>query len=121
MGLGTTNNGRIYRIKLPVPRDITSTQLTNYILNTDNIEWTEVDKNSAFLVDPALWNKIGVGVTNSYNLGNAKMNSNLLATSKRFGIAVKTPLASTLAGIGISNNGNVRNLSFKLEYKTVED
>jgi hypothetical protein len=121
VGLGTTNNGKIYRIKLPVPRDITSTQLTNYILDTDNIEWTEIDKNSAFLVDPALWNKVGVGITNSYNIGNAKMNTSLVATSKRFGIAVKTPLASTLAGIGISNNGNVRNLRFKVEYKTVED
>lgn len=121
VGSGTTNSGKIFRIKLPTPRDITSTQLTNYILDTDNIEWVEVDKDDAFNVTPDLWNEIGVGITSALNMGNAKVDSNLIAISKRFGIAVKTPTSSSLSGIGISSNGNVRNLSFKVEYKTVED
>ena len=121
VGSGTTNSGKIYRIKLPAPRDITSTQLTNYILDTDNIEWVEVNKDSAFNVTPDLWNKIGVGITSALNVGNAKVGSDLIARSKRFGIAVKSPSTSSLSGIGISSNGNVRNLSLKVEYKTVED
>jgi hypothetical protein len=118
---GTLNGGTIYRIKLGVPRDITTTQLTNYILGTDNNDWTLVDKNGLFNYSPETWSTLKAGYSNAIILGNAKMNINAVATSKRVAIAVKSPSASILSGNGITANGNVRNLKLKVEYKTVED
>jgi hypothetical protein len=39
----------------------------------------------------------------------------------KFAIAVKTPTSGSLASIGITENGKVRNIKFKVEYKTIED
>ena len=118
---GTINGGLIYRIKLGVPRDITTTQLTNYIIGTDNIDWTSVDKNGLFNYSPETWSSLKSGYSNAITLGNAKMDINAVATSKRVAIAVKSPSATILSGNGITANGNVRNLKLKVEYKTVED
>jgi hypothetical protein len=118
---GTINGGLIYRIKLAVPRDITTTQLTNYIIGTDNIDWVSIDKNGLFNYSPETWSSIKPGYSNAIILGNAKMDINAVATSKRVAIAVKSPSASILSGNGITTNGNVRNLKLKVEYKTVED
>lgn len=118
---GTLSGGLIYRIKLGVPRDITTTQLTNYIIGTDNIDWTSVDKNGLFNYSPDTWSSLKAGYSNAIILGNAKMDINALATSKRVAIAVKSPTAAILSGNGITANGNVRNLKLKVEYKTVED
>ena len=49
------------------------------------------------------------------------MGSNSVAESKRFGIAIKAPTAENLATNLITENGKVRNIRFKVEYKTIED
>lgn len=118
---GTVNGGSIYRIKLGVPRDITPTQTTNYIIGTDSIDWVSVDKNGLFNFSPETWSPLKAGYTNALSMGSAKMDINAIATSKRVAIAVKSPSASILSGNGITANGNVRNLKLKVEYKTVED
>lgn len=121
VGNGTTGGGNYFRIKLPVPRDITTSQLTNYIIGTDNIEWATVDKDGLFNSSPDTWSSLDAGSSNFINLGNASMTSDSISYSKRFGIAIKTPSTSVLSGNGITASGNIRNLKIKVEYKTVED
>lgn len=58
VGNGTTGGGNYFRIKLPVPRDITTSQLTNYIIGTDNIEWATVDKDGLFNSSPDTWSSL---------------------------------------------------------------
>lgn len=118
---GNANQGLIYRIKLPVPRTITTTQLTNYILDTDNIDWVEIDSSGIFNNSPETWTTIGIGKENAINIGGFKLNTNSISNSKRIGLAVYVPGSSSLSGLGLSSNGNVRNLKIKVEYKTVED
>jgi hypothetical protein len=118
---GTSNQGLIYRIKLPVPRTITTIQLTNYILDTDNIDWVEIDPNGIFNSSPETWSNLNVGNSNAVSLGNFKLNTSGISVSKRFGLAVYVPGTSSLSGLGLTASGNVRNLKLKIEYKTVED
>ena len=118
---GSINQNLMYRILLPVPRTITTTQLTNYILGTDNIDWIEVDPNGIFASSPESWTTLSFGSGSAVNLGNFKLNTYGISVSKRFGLAVYVPGSSSLSGLGLSSSGNVRNLKIKVEYKTVED
>ena len=118
---GDNNENKIYRIQLPLPRELSNTQLTEYILGTDNIEWISIDKDANFNTDPSTWKKIGFGTTDAFILGAKKMDIYSVAYSNRFGIAIKSPSAGRFAGLGISENGKIRNLKFKVEYKTIED
>lgn len=118
---GESNSGLAYRIKLPVPRTITNSQSTEYILNTDNIEWVEIDSTGLFNSDPELWQKLSSISSVPYYLGGAKLNNNSVSYGNKFAIAVKTPTSGSLASIGITENGKVRNIKFKVEYKTIED
>lgn len=118
---GEDNSGNVYRIKLQTPRALTNTQTTEYILDTDNIEWVEVDPLGLFEKNPSTWQKIGLGSSEGFTVGTSKMNINQISYSNRFGIAIKSPSNSRLAGLGISDNGKIRNLKFKVEYKTRED
>jgi hypothetical protein len=43
------------------------------------------------------------------------------ASSRSFGIAVRTPNSTILSGFGITQNGKVRGLNFKVEYKITKD
>ena len=54
-------------------------------------------------------------------MGGAKLNNNSVSYGNKFAIAVKTPTSGSLASIGITENGKVRNIKFKVEYKTIED
>jgi hypothetical protein len=49
------------------------------------------------------------------------MSTDSTASSRSFGIAVKTPTSTSLAGFGITQNGKVRGLNFKVEYKIAKD
>ena len=118
---GDSNSGLAYRIKLPIPRTITNTQATEYILGTDNIEWVAVNSAGLFNSDPELWQKLSSDSNASYYLGGAKLNNNSVSYGNKFAIAVKTPTSGSLASIGITENGKVRNIKFKVEYKTIED
>jgi hypothetical protein len=118
---GESNSGLAYRIKLPVPRAITNSQSTEYILNTDNIEWVEIDSTGLFNSDPELWQKLSSISSVPYYLGGAKLNNNSVSYGNKFAVAVKTPTSGSLASIGITENGKVRNIKFKVEYKTIED
>lgn len=118
---GDDNADKIFRIVLPLPREITNSQLTEYILNTDNIEWIELNNDGIFNSDPSSWQKIGFGTTDSFTLGARKMDIYSVAYSNRFGIAIKSPSKGRFAGLGISDNGKIRNLKFKVEYKTIDD
>lgn len=118
---GTVNADNIYRIKLPTPRTITNTQTTAYIIGTDNIEWVEIDALQLYNSDPSNWQKIGTGTSDAFYLGNSKMNIYSVSNSSRFAIAIKTPSSSTFSGFGISKDGKIRNFTFGVEYKTIED
>ena len=118
---GTLNAGKIYRISLPVPATITNSQLTAYDLETTEITWVEVSANGIFSSSPDSWQKIGVGTSSYFNLGSYDMSTDSVAQSKRFGIAIKVPTTDKLATNLITENGKVRNIRFKVEYKTKED
>jgi hypothetical protein len=118
---GTTNGSTNYRIKLPTPRTITYSQTTAYILDTDNIDWILLSDTGLFNSNPDTWLPLGIGSSNSYNIGKAYLSTNSIASSKRFGIAIKAPDSTKLASYNITSNGNVRNLRFKVEYKTIDD
>lgn len=118
---GTTNGSTNYRIKLPTPRTITYSQTTAYILDTDNIDWILVSDTGLFNSSPETWTPLGIGSSNSFNIGKASLSTNSTSSSKRFGIAIKAPDATKLASYNITSNGKVRNLRFKVEYKTIED
>ena len=118
---GTTNSGKIYRIKLGNPRAITISNIFEYILDTDNIEWEEVSAEGLFESSPSTWQKIGIGSSNYFNLGFAKLNTDSIASSRRFAIAIKAPSATVLSNNQINTNGKIRNIKFKVEYKTIED
>ena len=118
---GTTNAGKIYRIKLDNPRAITISNAFEYILDTDNIEWEEVLAKGLFESSPSTWQKIGIGSSNYFNLGFAKLNTDSISSSRRFAIAIKAPSATVLSNNQINTNGKIRNIKFKVEYKTIED
>ena len=118
---GDQNSDKIFRIKLPVPTQITNSQSTNYNINTDNIEWDEIDSLGLYESDPSKWQKIGFGTSDSFYLGTYKMDLYSITKSNRFAIAIKSPSTSTFTGFGISNNGKIRNFTFGVEYKTIED
>lgn len=118
---GTTNSSKIFRIKLPTPSTITNTQSTAYLIDTSDIEWSEVSASGLFNSSPDSWQKIGTGTSNSFNLGSYSMNTNSISESKRIGIAIKVPSQTSLASNLITENGKVRNIRFKVEYKTKED
>jgi hypothetical protein len=118
---GSSNGSKIYRIVLPVPNTITNIQATSYTLETTDIEWNEVSASGLFNSSPETWQKIGTGTSNTFNLGSYSMDSSTISSSKRIGIAIKVPSASTLSNNLITENGKVRNIRFKVEYKTKED
>jgi hypothetical protein len=118
---GSVNAENTYRIKLGTPLAITNTQLTEYIIGTSSINWVSVDSNGLIEQSPETWTPILAGADNYINIGNAKMGTDGIAESKRFAIAVKTPSATSLSTNGITENGKVRNIKFKIEYKTIED
>ncbi len=118
---GSSNGSKIYRIVLPIPTTITNTQITAYTLETTEIEWNEVSASGLFNSSPETWQKIGTGTSNTFNLGSYSMDSSSISSSKRIGIAIKVPSASTLSNNLITENGKVRNIRFKVEYKTKED
>ena len=118
---GSVNADTTYRIKLGTPLAITNTQLTEYNIGTSSINWVSVDSNGLIEQSPETWTPILAGSDNYINIGNAKMGSDGIAESKRFAIAVKTPSTATLSTNGITENGKVRNIKFKIEYKTIED
>jgi hypothetical protein len=121
VGAGTTNINKNFRIKLSVPRDLTNTQTTEYILGTDSIQWIDTENNELYDSSPELWQKLESGYDSAVYLGNAKLTVNSIAKSKSFGIAIRTPPASSLSNFDITDNGKVRGLNFKVEYKTVKD
>jgi len=118
---GSSNGSKIYRIVLPIPSTITNTQATAYTLETTEVEWNEVSASGLFNSSPETWQKIGTGTSNTFNLGSYSMDSSSVSSSKRIGIAIKVPSASTLSNNLITENGKVRNIRFKVEYKTKED
>jgi parallel beta-helix repeat protein len=118
---GSSNGSKIYRIVLPVPNTITNIQATSYTLETTDIEWNEVSASGLFNSSPETWQKIGTGTSNTFNLGSYSMDSSTISSSKRIGIAIKVPSTSTLSNNLITENGKVRNIRFKVEYKTKED
>lgn len=118
---GVNNIGKVYRIVVPTPRSITNSQSSEYIIGTDNIEWSEVTALGLYEDSPLKWQKIGLGITESLYLGPANMNKFYIAESARFAVAIKSPSAGQFASIGISDSGKVRNLKFKVEYKIKED
>jgi hypothetical protein len=121
VGYGTTNANKNFRIKLPVPRTITNTQTTAYILNTDNINWIDTSSSELYESSPELWQNLKAGYENAVFLGTAKMGVESTASSRSFGIAVRTPNSTILSGFGITQNGKVRGLNFKVEYKITKD
>lgn len=118
---GTVNGGKIYRILLPVPLAITNTQSTAYIIDTTEIQWSEVSSSGVFNSSPSSWQKIGTGTSSAFSLGSADMGTDSISSSKRFGIAIKVPDSTTLANNLLTENGKVRNIRFKVEYKTKAD
>ena len=104
-----------------MPATITNSQLTAYDLETTEITWVEVSANGIFSSSPDSWQKIGVGTSSYFNLGSYDMSTDSVAQSKRFGIAIKVPTTDKLATNLITENGKVRNIRFKVEYKTKED
>ena len=118
---GTTNGSTNYRIKLPTPRTITYSQTTAYILDTDNIDWILLSDTGLFNSSPDTWTPLGIGSSNYFSIGKASLSTNSTSTSKRFGIAIKAPDSTKLASYNITSNGKIRNLRFKVEYKTIED
>jgi hypothetical protein len=106
---------------LPVPRTITNTQTTAYILNTDNINWIDTSSSELYESSPELWQNLKAGYENAVFLGTAKMGVESTASSRSFGIAVRTPNSTILSGFGITQNGKVRGLNFKVEYKITKD
>ena len=118
---GTTNEATIWRIKLGLPRTITYSQLTEYIIGTDPIQWISVDKDGLYNSNPNTWQLLGTDNDNAFYLGSAKVDKYSTANSNRFAIAVKIPTTDSLANNNITSNGKVRNIKFKVEYKTVED
>jgi hypothetical protein len=118
---GTTNQDTIWRIKLSLPRTITYSQLTEYIIGTDSIEWVSVNKDGLFNSNPNTWQLLGNDIDNAFYLGSAKIDKYSTANSNRFAIAVKIPTSDSLLNNNITSNGKIRNINFKVEYKTVED
>ncbi len=121
VGFGTTNANKNFRIKLPIPLTITNSQPTAYVLGTDNIDWVDTSSSELYESSPELWQDLKSGYENAIFLGTAKMSTDSTATSRSFGIAVKTPTSSILSGFGITENGKVRGLNFKVEYKIAKD
>ena len=118
---GSTNEATIWRIKLGLPRTITYSQLTNYIIGTDSIQWISVDKDGLYNSNPNTWQLLGSDIDNAFYLGSAKVDKYSTANSNRFAVAVKIPTTDSLANNNLTSNGKVRNIKFKVEYKTVED
>ena len=118
---GTVNQLTVYRIKLGLPRTVTYAQLTEYIIGTDSIEWVSVNKDGLFNSNPSTWQLLGADNNNAFYLGSAKIDKYSTANSNRFAIAVKIPTSDSLSNSNITSNGKVRNIKFKVEYKTVED
>jgi hypothetical protein len=121
VGYGTTNANKNYRIKLPAPLTISNTQSTAYVLGTDNIDWIDTSTSELYESSPELWQNLKSGYENAVFLGTAKMATDSTAVSRSFGIAVKTPTSGILSGFGITENGKVRGLNFKVEYKIAKD
>ena len=121
VGSGTTYSDTSFRIKLPTPRTLTNAQTTQYILGTDNIDWVSTESDANYDSSPDTWQEIKSGYANAVNLGNAKLGIEQTSRSKTFGLAIKTPSATTLATNNITANGQVRNIKLKVEYKTVKD
>ena len=121
VGYGTTNADKNFRIKLPVPRTITNTQTTAYILGTDNIDWIDTANNQIYNSSPETWQTLGSGYSNSVYLGGARLGIDQTAKSRSFGIAIKTPTTSVLSTNNITSNGQVRNMKFKVEYTIAKD
>ena len=118
---GTVNEATIWRIKLDTPRTITYSQLTEYIIGTDSIQWISVSKDGLFNSNPSTWQLLGNDIDNAFYLGSAKIDKYSTANSNRFAIAVKIPTSESLSNNNITTNGKIRNINFKVEYKTVED
>jgi hypothetical protein len=121
VGYGTTNVDKTFRIKLPIPRTITNTQTTAYILGTDNIDWIDTANNQVYNSSPETWQSINSGYNNAMYLGGARLGIDQTAKSKSFGIAIKTPSTTTLSANNITSNGQVRNMKFKVEYTIAKD
>jgi len=121
VGYGTTNADKNFRIKLPTPRTITTTQTTAYILGTDNIDWIDTANNQLYNSSPETWQSLLSGYSNSVYLGGAILGIDQTAKSKSFGIAIKTPSSTVLATNNITSNGQVRNMKFKVEYTIAKD
>ena len=118
---GLTNEATIWRIKLGLPRTITYSQLTDYIIGTDSIQWISVDKDGLYNSNPNTWQLLGSDRDNAFYLGSAKIDKYSTANSNRFAVAVKIPTADSLENNNITSNRKIRNINFKVEYKTVED
>jgi hypothetical protein len=121
VGYGTTNADKNFRIKLPTPRTITTTQTTAYILGTDNIDWIDTANYQLYNSSPETWQSLLSGYSNSVYLGGAILGVDQTAKSKSFGIAIKTPSSTVLATNNITSNGQVRNMKFKVEYTIAKD
>jgi hypothetical protein len=117
---GDTYSEENFRIKLPLPATLSNTVLTEYTLGTTNIDWVSTT-TEAYDSSPDTWQSLKAGYSNAINIGNAKLGIEQTSRSKIFGIAVKTPSPTLLATNNITTNGQVRNLRFKVEYKTVKD
>jgi hypothetical protein len=117
---GNTYSEENFRIKLPLPATLSNTVLTEYTLGTTNIDWVSTT-TEAYDSSPDTWQSLKAGYSNAINIGNAKLGIEQTSRSKIFGIAVKTPSPTLLATNNITTNGQVRNLRFKVEYKTVKD
>ena len=104
-----------------LPRTITYSQLSEYIIGTDSIQWISVDKDGLYNSNPNTWQLLGTDNDNAFYLGSAKVDKYSTASSNRFAVAVKIPTTDSLANNNITSNGKVRNIKFKVEYKTVED
>lgn len=117
---GNTYSDENFRIKLPLPATLSNTVTTEYTLGTTNIDWVSTT-SEAYDSSPDTWQSLKAGYTNAINIGNAKLGIEQTSRSKIFGIAVKTPSAAQLATNNITTNGQVRNVRFKVEYKTVKD
>jgi len=117
---GNTYSEDNFRIKLPLPAFLSNTVLTEYTLDTTNIDWVNTT-TEAYDSSPETWQTLKAGYSNAINIGNAKLGIEQTSRSKIFGIAVKTPSVAILSANNITTNGQVRNLRFQSEYKTVKD
>jgi hypothetical protein len=116
---GSTNSGRIYVINLTdIPRKITDTNLYPYIIDTDQIGWTNYNFGELFNSNPANWKDLPDTKAGAADLQSAKINEFGFAESSNIALAIYVP---NVTGKFASSNGQVRNQKINVEYDIAKD